>query len=84
MVMGASIISTNAAIIQHQSTSDPECRLYRKSSGQEARLCYIGHAIMENRNGLIIDGMVSQATGTAERDCAEQLAGHIKASKKMQ
>ena len=36
---------------------------------------------MEKRNGLIIDGVVSQATGTAERDCAEQLAGHIKASK---
>ena len=36
---------------------------------------------MEKRNGLIIDGVVSQATGTAERDCAEQLSGHIKASK---
>jgi transposase len=54
----------------HQSTSDPEARLYKKGDGQPARLCYIGHALMENRNGLVVLGAVSQANGTAERDTA--------------
>jgi transposase len=52
----------------HRSTTDPEARLYKKSDGQPARLCYIGHALMENRNGLVVDGGISQASGTAERD----------------
>jgi len=54
----------------HQSTTDPEARLYKKGHGQPARLCYIGHALMENRNGLAVDAMVTQATGTAEREAA--------------
>jgi transposase len=54
----------------HESTTDPEARLYRKSEGQPAKLCYMGHALMENRHGLAVDGGVSQATGTAERDVA--------------
>lgn len=54
----------------HESTSDPEARLYRKGDGQPARLCYMGHALMENRHGLAVGGGVSQATGTAERDTA--------------
>jgi transposase len=54
----------------HQSTTDPEARLYKKGDGQPAKLCYIGHALMENRNGLAVLGGVSQATGTAERDQA--------------
>ena len=37
----------------HQSTTDPECRLYKKGAGQESKLCYLGHALMENRNGLL-------------------------------
>jgi hypothetical protein len=53
----------------HQSTTDPEARLYKNGDGQPARLYYMGHAIMENRFGLAIGGGVSQATGTAER-CA--------------
>ena len=54
----------------HQSTTDPEARLYKKSDGQPARLCYMGHALMENRHGLAVGGSVSQATGTAERETA--------------
>src|ERR1700741_1040966 len=52
----------------HQSTTDPEARLYRKGNGQPAKLCYMGHALMENRNGLAVGGGASQATGIAERD----------------
>jgi transposase len=54
----------------HQSTTDPQARLYRKGNGQPARLCYIGHALMENRHGLAVDGAVTAATGTAEREAA--------------
>jgi transposase len=54
----------------HQSTTDPEARLYKKGDGQPAKLCYIGHALMENRHGLAVGGGISQATGTAEREMA--------------
>ncbi len=54
----------------HESTTDPEARLYKKGDGQPARLCYIGHALMENRNGLAVDGGITQASGTAEREAA--------------
>jgi transposase len=54
----------------HESTTDPDARLYRKGDGRESRLCYMGHAVMENRNGLAICGEVTHATGTAERDVA--------------
>lgn len=54
----------------HASKTDPEARLYRKGQGQEARLAYLGHVLMENRSGLIVDAMVTQADGTAERDAA--------------
>jgi hypothetical protein len=54
----------------HESTTDPEARLYRKGDGQPAKLCYMGHAVMENRNGLAVGGVVSQATGTTEREQA--------------
>jgi transposase len=54
----------------HRSTTDPEARLYKKGDGQPAKLCYIGHALMENRHGLAVDGGVTQATGTAEREAA--------------
>src|SRR5882762_3346438 len=53
----------------HQSTTDPQARLYKKG-GQPAKLCYIGHALMENRHGLAVGGGISQATGTAERETA--------------
>jgi transposase len=54
----------------HRSTTDPQARLYRKGDGQPARLCYLGHALMENRHGLVVGGGVTQATGTAEREAA--------------
>jgi transposase len=57
----------------HASTSDPDAKLYRKAAGREARLSYMGHAVMENRNGLAVAGTVSQADGTAERRAAEAL-----------
>jgi transposase len=57
----------------HQSTTDPEARLYKKGDGQPAKLCYMGHALMENRHGLAVGGSVSQATGTAERETALDL-----------
>ena len=47
---------------------DPEARLMRKGKGREARLSFMGHALMENGNGLLMDFVVSRATGTAERE----------------
>src|SRR5436305_1341522 len=52
----------------HQSTTDPDARLYKKGGGQPAKLCYVGHALMENRHGLAIGGGISHATGTAQRE----------------
>ena len=51
----------------HASTSDPDARLYRKGSGMEAKLCFIGHALMENRHGLFVDTRLTGASGHAER-----------------
>jgi transposase len=59
----------------HESTTDPEARLYRKGDGQPAKLCYMGHAVMENRHGLVVAGGVTQATGTAEREAALRYLG---------
>ncbi len=66
----------------HASTTDPEARLYKKSAGQEAKLCYLGHAVIENRNGLIVAAMATQADGTAERDAALLLAEQLTGRKK--
>jgi transposase len=54
----------------HASKTDAEAKLYRKGHGQEAKLGYLGHILMENRNGLIMDAMLTHADGTAERDAA--------------
>ena len=54
----------------HQSTTDPDARLYKKGREREARLGYLGHVLMENRTGLIVDALVTPATGTAERDAS--------------
>ena len=54
----------------HVSSTDPEARLFKKSKGDKSRLCYMGHALMENRNGLVVDVETTQSTGTAERDAA--------------
>ena len=60
----------------HESTTDPEARLYRKGHNQPAKLCYMGHVLMENRHGLAVGGTVSTAAGTAERDAALALLDH--------
>jgi transposase len=57
----------------HASTTDPEARLYKKSKGTTSRLCYIGHALSENRNGLVVDAEVTLATGRAEREAAVRM-----------
>jgi len=57
----------------HESKSDPESLLARKGPGKEAKLCYGAHALMENRNGLLVDLKVTQATGTAEREAAAEM-----------
>ena len=54
----------------HASTTDPDARLYRKADGQPALLCYMGHALMENRHGLVVGSLVTRAIGTAEREAA--------------
>jgi transposase len=52
----------------HASTTDPDARLYRKSNGAESRLAYLGHLLIENRHGLIVEAMASVADGFAERE----------------
>jgi IS5 family transposase len=52
----------------HASTTDPEARLARKGDNQAARMSYSGHALMENRNGLLVDIAIAEANGYAERD----------------
>ena len=54
----------------HASTSDPEARLYKKGKGKEAKLCFMGHALMENRSGLIVETETTQADGFGERKAA--------------
>ena len=62
----------------HASTTDPEALLLCKGSGKEAKLAFLGHALMENRNGLLMDFTVSQATGTAERDEVSELLDGVR------
>jgi len=57
----------------HESTTDPLARLYKKTRGAEAKLGYLGHVLTENRNGLVVDVRLTQATGTAERETAVQM-----------
>jgi transposase len=57
----------------HASTTDPDAKLYRKSTGAEARLAYLGHLLIENRHGLIVAAMATEANGTAERTAALEM-----------
>jgi hypothetical protein len=57
----------------HASKTDPDAKLYRKGHGHEARLAYLGHLVIENRHGLIVDAMASTADGRAEREVATVL-----------
>jgi transposase len=54
----------------HESTTDPEAKLFRKGNGQAAKLCFMGHALMENSNGLVVQAHLTPASGTAEREAA--------------
>lgn len=67
----------------HQSTTDPEARLFKKSKGSEAKLGYLGHVLMENRNGLLVKTVVTPATGTAERNAALLLAENIPGARRV-
>lgn len=66
----------------HESKTDSDARLYKKSKGSESKLAYLGHVLMENRNGLAVDVEVTLATGTAERDAAKSMAGRLKGRKR--
>ena len=61
----------------HQSTTDPDARLYRKGPGMEARLCFIGHGLMENCSGLIVDARLTRVSGHAERLAALDMVQHV-------
>ena len=61
----------------HQSTTDPDARLARKSGGHEAKLAYCGNVMIENRNGLVVDTELLQCNGTAERDAAMMMAERV-------
>jgi IS5 family transposase len=63
---------TNAS---HASTTDPDARLIRRGRGKEAKLCHMGHLLMENQSGLIIDAMLTPVSGTAEREAALSMLG---------
>jgi transposase len=66
----------------HQSTTDPEARLYKKAKGKEAKLCYLGHVLQENRHGLVVDTELTQATGTAEREAALSMVKELAGTKR--
>jgi transposase len=61
----------------HESTTDPDARLARKSGGHESKLAYCGNVLIENRNGLVVDTELMQCSGTAERDAAMLMAERI-------
>jgi transposase len=61
----------------HVSTTDPDARLYKKANGQAAKLCHMGHVLIENRSCLVVDGTTTLATGTAEREAAVAMIGAI-------
>jgi transposase len=62
----------------HQSTTDPESRLYKKGKGKEAKLCFLGHAVADNRHGLLVATETTLATGTAEREAAARMLRRAK------
>lgn len=64
----------------HRSETDTDARLFRKGKGKEAKLCYMGHVLMENRNGLVVDARLTIASGTAEREAALAMIDEIPGS----
>jgi transposase len=67
----------------HESTTDPDTRLARKSGGHEAKLAYTGNVLIENRNGLVVDTELLQSNGTAERDAAMLMAERIEGTERV-
>ena len=67
----------------HESTTDPDARLARKSSGQEAKLAYCGNILIENRHGLVVDTELLQCNGTAERDAAMVMAERLEGTERV-
>jgi transposase len=67
----------------HASTTDPQARLYRKGQEREAKLCYHGHVLMENRHGLAVDGCLTTATGYGERAAALAMIGPVAATRRV-
>jgi transposase len=65
----------------HQSTTDPDARLYRKGNGQESKMAYLGHVIIENRSGLVVGAQVTHADGYGERRAAIELMGNVPRTK---
>ena len=61
----------------HESKTDKDALLYKKNPGTGAKLCYLGHLLMENRHGLVVDAQVTQATGTAEREAAVDMVSAL-------
>jgi transposase len=64
----------------HASTTDRDARLYKKAQGQAAKLCHMGHVVMENRSGLVVAASTTPATGTAEREAAAAMIGDLDGS----
>jgi hypothetical protein len=68
----------------HGSKTDPDARLYKKSRGSEAKLSYLGHVMVENRHGFIVEAMLTQADGTAEADAAILMADAMRKKRRGQ
>jgi len=66
----------------HQSTTDPEARLYKKAKGQESKLAFLGHVVMDNRHGLVVRTSYTQANGTAERSAGTTMMKKVKGKRK--
>jgi len=67
----------------HASSTDPDARLYKKSPGSAAKLCHMGHVVMENRNGLVVAAEMTPATGTAEREAVVAMVEELAAGQHM-
>jgi transposase len=67
----------------HESTTDPDARLARKSGGHESKLAYCGNVMIENRNGLVVDTELLQCNGTAERDAAMLMAERVEGTERI-
>src|SRR5215469_17840701 len=67
----------------HESTTDPDARLARKSGGHESKLAYCGNVMIENRNGLVVDTELLQCNGTAERHAAMLMAERVEGTERI-